>query len=112
MVYVQIAGYFVMVSVISVAIYWILGLIYGLCHRPPIYFPLPLAAKMAVTGVLGTVFFMVGGLILATLVLRAEMMKRDDFETWPTVIAGVVISVIAIPAIYVSAFSLAFAYFD
>lgn len=99
--------YFFIVIVISVGSFWFLGTLYGLFRRPAIYFPMTLAGKMAISAVLGGIFFLVGGVILATLVFNGEMMKRADYQRWPTLIVGAVISIICTVIIYISAFTLA-----
>jgi len=74
--------------------FWLLGSLYGLFRSRKIYFPVSLAAKMAVSAVLGGFFFMIGGIVLSTLIFNADMQKRNDYERWPTVIAGTLISLL------------------
>ena len=77
---------------ISIGSFWILGSLYGLFRKPKMYFPISLAAKMAITAVLGGLFFMVGGVILSTVVFNGEMQKRNDYRRWPTILTGAAIS--------------------
>ena len=99
--------YLFIVTAISVGSFWFLGTLYGLFRRPAIYFPLTLAGKMAISAVLGGIFFLVGGVILATLVFNGEMMKRADYRRLPTLVTGAVISIACTVIIYFSAFALA-----
>ena len=99
--------YFITIALISVGSFWITGSLYGLIRSPSIYFPFSLAAKMAITAVLGGFMLMIGGVILSTLVFNAEMKKRDDYNRWPTIAAGVAISVLCSTLIYFSIIGLA-----
>ena len=108
----ELVFYLVLVAVISIASFWVLGTLYGLCRRPAIYFPFSLAGKMALSAVFGGLLFLVGGIILATLVFNGEMIKRNDYRRWPTLIAGAIISIICTVIIYLSAFSLAWEILD
>lgn len=104
--------FFIVVTVISIGSFWITGLVYGLFHKPAIYFPMSLAAKMAFCAVFGSLLFMVGGVVLSTLVFNVEMAKRPDYNKWSTIISGVVISVLCIVAIYFSTIALAWQILD
>jgi hypothetical protein len=105
--------YLLAITFVSIGSFWIIGVIYGLFHRPAIYFPISLAAKMAVSAILGTLFVLgIGGVVLSTVVFNIEMMKRRDYNKWTTIIAGVIISVLGIIVVYVSAFALAWQIFD
>lgn len=99
--------YLSVVALISVASFWIAGSFYGLIHRPAIYFPISLAAKMTFCAVFGSFIFMIGGVVLSTLVLNHEMAKRRDYSKWPTIFAGVIISIVCIIFIYFSGLLLA-----
>lgn len=104
--------FFILATIVSIGSFWVAGLTYGLIHRPSIYFPLSLATKMAICAVFGALMFMVGGVILSTLVLNAEMAKRPDYKKWPTIVSGLVMSVLCTVVIYFSVFSLAWKVFD
>lgn len=101
--------YLIAIVFISVGSFWVLGFLYGIIRKPRIYFPFSLAAKMAITAVLGAYFYMVGGIVLSTLVFNVEMKKRDDYQLWPTVIVGVLISILCTVLIYFSVIHLAWA---
>lgn len=105
-------AYIFVISFVSVGCFWIAGSLYGLFHRPSIYFPVSLAAKMALCAVLGGLMLMVGGVVLSTLVFNAEMKKRQDYQRWPTIIAGIVMSLLCTVIIYYSAFVLAWEIFE
>lgn len=104
--------FFILVAIVSVGSFWLAGTVYGLIHRPAIYFPMSLATKMALCAVFGALMFLVGGVVLATLVFNAEMAKRQDYNKWPTILSGVFISVLCTVVIYFSAFALAWQVFD
>ena len=108
----ELALYFVVIALISIGSFWVAGSLYGLFRSPRIYFPFSLATKMALAAVLGGLLLMVGGVILSTVVLNEEMKKRPDYQLWPTVIAGVVISIVCSMLIYFSIFSLAWVILD
>ena len=108
----ELIAYFLAVTSVSIGSFWIGGSIYGLIHRPAIYFPLSLAAKMAACAVFGTLLFMIGGVVLATLVFNAEMAKRADYSRWPTVFYGALLSMACIIVIYFSAIALAWQILD
>ena len=97
---------------VSIGSFWLTGTIYGLIHRPAIYFPISLATKMAAAAVFGVWFFGVGGVVLATIIFNSEMMKRQDYKRWPTIIFGVTISLICTIAIYFSVLALAWGILD
>jgi len=97
---------------VSIGSFWLTGTMYGLIHRPAIYFPIYLATKMAAAAVFGVWFFGVGGVVLATLIFNSEMMKRQDYNRWPTIFIGVIISVICTIAIYYSVLGLAWGILD
>jgi len=99
------------IGFVSIASFWLTGMAYGLIHRPAIYFPVSLATKMAAAAVFGVWFFGIG-IVLATIIFNAEMMKRPDYNRWPAVIAGILISVICTIAIYFSVLALAWEVFD
>lgn len=105
-------AYILVITFVSIGCFWITGSIYGLFHRPSIYFPFSLAAKMAVCAVVGGLMLMVGGVILSTLVFNAEMKKREDYERWPTIIVGAIMSLLCTVIIYFSAFALAWEIFE
>lgn len=108
----ELIAFLLAITVVSIGSFWVVGLLYGFIHRPAMYFPLSLAAKMAVSAVFGAWFFGIGGIVLATLVFNAEMMKRQDYNRWPTILAGVVISVLCSVAIYYALFVLAWGILD
>jgi len=87
---------------ISLGSFWLVGSFYGLLRRPKIYFPISLAAKMSVAAVFGTLLFMVGGIILSTLIFNSEMQKRKDYKRWPTIFIGTAISTSCLIFIYYS----------
>jgi hypothetical protein len=97
---------------VSIVSFWLTGTMYGLIHRPAIYFPISLATKMAAAAVLGIWFFGIGGIILATLIFNSQMMKRQDYNRWPTIFTGVIISLLCTFAIYFSAIYLAWGILD
>ncbi len=97
---------------VSIASFWLTGMLYGMIHRPAIYFPISLATKMAAAAVLGIWFFGIGGIILATLIFNSQMMKRQDYDRWPTIFTGVIISLLCTFAIYFSAIYLAWGILD
>jgi len=97
---------------VSIASFWLTGILYGLIHRPAIYFPISLATKMAAGAVFGVWFFGVGGIVLATLIFNSEMMKRQDYNRWPTIFDGVLISTVCSIAIYFAVLALAWGVFD
>lgn len=103
----ELVVYFFLVLLISVGSFWLVGFVYGLLHRPAILFPLSLAAKMAFCAVFGAMLFVVGGVVLSTLVFNGEMSKRADHRLWPTLLSGAVISVLCSGVIYVSIVGLA-----
>ncbi len=80
--------------------FWIIGSIYGLLRSPKIYFPALLATKMAVSSVMGIPFMGIGGIILSTLIFINEMRKRQDFQAWPNVVAGSLISILGSVSAY------------
>jgi hypothetical protein len=99
---------FIIATIICcVGLFWIAGGIYGLTHRPALYFPLSLAAKMALAALAGVWFFGLGGIALATYILNSEMIKRQDYRRWPTIIAGVIISTLCSIAMFFLLFTLA-----
>lgn len=104
--------FFILIAIVSIGSFWLAGIIYGLIHRPSIYFPFTLAAKMAVCAVLGSFVFILGGVALSTLVFNAEMSKRRDYKKWPTILTGILISVICLITIYFSLFLLAWEILD
>ena len=108
----EIVLYFAVVTIISVGVFWIQGLVYGLLRPNSIYFPLSLAAKMAALAVVGALLFMIDGVILATLMLNAEMKKRSDYVAWSTITVGIIMSLVGSAVIYVSAFALAWQILD
>ena len=103
---------FFLVTVVSIGSFWLAGSIYGLLHRPSIYFPVALATKMALSAVFGSLFFMIGGVILSTLVFNAEMSKRHDYSRWPVVFSGLVISILCTVIALYSVFFLAWEVLD
>ncbi|PLW67084.1 hypothetical protein [Pseudohalioglobus lutimaris] len=103
----ELIAYVVVVILVSVGSFWIAGSIYGLIHRPAIYFPISLATKMALCAVFGALFLMIGGVLLATMVFNAAMQQRPDYSRWPTIVSGLVISILCTIVIYFSAVTLA-----
>ena len=103
----ELIAYFLLITLISVGSFWITGSLYGLIRSPSIYFPLSLAAKMAITAVLGGLMLMIGGVVLSTLVFNAEMKKRDDYQRWSTLACGALISVLCSGIIYFAIIGLA-----
>ena len=99
--------YLLAISLISLGSFWLMGMIYGLLHKPAIYFPLGLASKMAASAIFGALLFMIGGIVLSTLVFNHAMAKRPEYKKWPSIVSGLIISVICSVIIYVSAFFLA-----
>ena len=67
---------------------------------------------MAAAAVFGVWFFGIGGVVLATLIFNAEMMKRQDYNRWPTIFAGAAISLVCSIAIYFAVLGLAWGIFD
>ena len=108
----ELVAYFFLVTLVSVGSFWLAGVLYGLLRKPSIYFPLSLAVKMALCAVFGGLMFLVGGVVLSTLVFNAEMAKRPDYRKWPTILSGLVISVACTVLIYVSVFALAWQVFE
>ena len=108
----ELALYLILVTCTSIAIFWLTGMAYGLMRSPAIYFPISLAAKMAVCGALGSLMFIVGGVALATLVFTIEMAKRPDYQQWPAILAGSVISLVSLILIYLSVVVLAWQILD
>jgi hypothetical protein len=104
--------YFVIMIFVSVGCFWFVGNTYGLLRRPPIYFPLGLASKMALSTVVGGLLFMIGGPILSTLIFNAEMKKRNDYSRWPSIVAGGAISVVCAVIIYYAIFAIAWKVLD
>jgi hypothetical protein len=104
--------YFLVVALVSVSSFWLLGSLYGLVRTPAIYFPLGLATKMALAAVLGAFLLGIGGVVLATLIFNAEMMKRSDYRRWSTLLVGVGISIICTIAIYYAVMFLAWGMLD
>ncbi len=80
--------------------------------RPAMYFPLSLAFKMALCAVLGSFMLMIGGVLVSTAVFNAEMAKRPDYNKWPTLVTGLIISVVCTVIIYFSIIGLALQIFD
>jgi len=68
----ELALYLLLVISISVGSFWFLGTPYGLFRRPAIYFPLSLAAKMAISAVLGGIFSWLAVLFLLPWYLMAK----------------------------------------
>ncbi|MEM8661415.1 MAG: hypothetical protein AAGF35_11070 [Pseudomonadota bacterium] len=99
--------YLLVVAIVSVGSFWVAGTIYGLVHTPSLYFPVLLATKMAACAVFGTLLFLLGGLVLSTLVFNAEMGKRQDYQKWPVIFAGLLISLLCSVVIYIAAIGLA-----
>lgn len=110
--FIELGLYFAAVTLVSIASFWVTGLIYGFLHRPAIYFPLSLAAKMMVCALFGSLLFVIGGLILSTLVFNGAMSQRADYVAWSSILAGGVISVIGSVVMYYAVFSLAFRILD
>ncbi len=105
-------AFIIVIIFASIGSFWLTGTIYGLIHRPAIYFPISLATKMAAAAVVGAWFFGVGGIVLATLIFNSEMLKRQDYNRWPTIIAGVIISILCTIAIYLSLIFMAWEIFE
>lgn len=103
----ELIAFLLAIICVSIGSFWLLGMLYGFIHRPAIYFPLSLATKMAASAVFGVWFFGIGGVVLATLIFNAEMMKREDYSRWPTILAGGIISILCSVAIYFSVLGLA-----
>lgn len=103
----ELIAYFLAVSAVSIGSFWMLGSLYGLLHRPAVYFPLSLATKMALCAFFGSFLFVVGGALLSTVVFHAEMAKRPDYKKWPVILSGLLISTICCAIMYVSVISLA-----
>lgn len=80
-------------TIITIINFWVVGSIYGLFRKPKIYFPAQLAMKMAISSIVGIIFFGVGGIVLSTLIFVTEMKKRQDYKRWPNIITGSVISI-------------------
>ncbi|MEM8562165.1 MAG: hypothetical protein AAGF57_08010 [Pseudomonadota bacterium] len=104
--------YLLVISIVSVASFWVAGTIYGLIHAPSLYFPVSLATKMAACAVFGVLLFLLGGVVLSTLVFNAEMEKRQDYQRWPVIFAGLLISILCSVVIYVAAIGLAWQILD
>ena len=100
------------ITFVSIGSFWATGILYGVIHRPAIYFPISLATKMAASAVFGVWIFGVGGVVLATLIFNAEMMKRQDYNRWPTILAGGIISILCSIVIYFSVIALAWGILD
>lgn len=92
--------YICVFTVICLGNFWLIGSVYGLLRKPKIYFPAVLAVKMAASSVVGALFFGVGGVILSTWVFVTEMKKRSDYQRWPNIISGAVISILGSVSAY------------
>lgn len=86
--------FLIAVLTVSFGCFWLLGLLYGLIHRPSIYFPPSLALKMSLGAIFGSFILGFGGVVLATWLLNYEFQKRSDYRRANSIIAGLVISVI------------------
>lgn len=86
------------VAAIGVSFFWVLGIIFGLIHRPAVWFPLKLAAQMAGAAAIGAVAFAIGAIALPTWLMCNEFKKRADYKPVLIIIGGVVISSVAIAA--------------
>jgi hypothetical protein len=97
---------------ISVIAFWLPGLLFGLMLTPRVYFPLRLAAEMAAAMML-TMWFL-GYLAVAVPVvwMNLRFSKRADYRQWPTILAGLAISMFALAVTYFAGFSLAWAFFE
>lgn len=84
--------YAIVFVLMGIGSFWLVGGLYGLSRKSKMYFPLSLAAKMYVAALVAGLYFMGGGILLATFIFNAEMEKRNDYKRWPTIIAGLVIS--------------------
>lgn len=84
--------YGIVITLIGMGCFWLMGTIYGLFRTPKMYFPLSLAATMTISAVLGNLLLLGGGIALATWAFNNELQKRPDYQLWPNIIAGGVIS--------------------
>lgn len=94
--------YGIIFTLTSIGSFWLVGSLYGLIRNPKIYFPISLATKMSIAAVFGTLLFMVGGIVLSTLIFNSEMQKRIDYKRWPTIFIGTAISTSCLIFIYFS----------
>lgn len=104
--------FIVALAAIGIACFWILGIVFGLIHRPAIWFPLKLATQMAVAAAIGAACFLVGAIALPTWLMSNEFKKRPDYKPVPIIVAGVVISSLALTATLFATFYIAPLIFD
>ena len=86
--------YLAAVFAVGLFSFWLLGFLYGICRRPAVYFPLSLALKMNLAGLLGAVVLGFGGIVAATAIFVLEFRKRDDFVMWKGIMTGALISTV------------------
>ncbi|MGR8919217.1 MAG: hypothetical protein ACU85V_06340 [Gammaproteobacteria bacterium] len=96
----------------GIAVFCLLGALYGLVHRPAIYFPPLLGVKMAAAAVLGLVLFGIGGIVLATWVFADAFTKREDHGTLKGVLVGLAIATFGSGAMLFVSMWLAWQVFD
>lgn len=99
--------FFLMIYLVAFFGFWLLGMIYGLLRRPPVWFPARLAATMAIVGLAGSLLLGVGGVVFSTMVMNSAFAKRDDYRAVPVVIAGAVLSSVVLFGTLLSAYLLA-----
>lgn len=104
--------FFLALAAIGITSFWVLGIVFGLIHRPAVWFPLKLAAQMAAAATIGAACFVVGAIALPTWLMSNEFKKRADYKPVPIITAGVVISFLAVAATYFAAFYIAPLIFD
>lgn len=99
--------FLLLVYLIAFGGFWLLGLLYGLCRRPMVYFPARLAATMAGVGLAGLPLGLIGGVVLAAVVMDRAFAKREDYRTVPVVVVAVVMSVLVLLGTLLAAYLLA-----
>ncbi|MGI9329069.1 MAG: hypothetical protein ACR2PZ_27875 [Pseudomonadales bacterium] len=82
------------VLLVSVASFWLMGSMYGLIHRPSVYFPPTLAMKMSLGAIFGSFVLGVGGVVLAAYLMNYEFKKRPDYRAGSCILVSVIISVV------------------
>ena len=91
----------------GILLYWILGNAYSLMRSPAVYFPVPLASKMAMVTIVGFPLAGIGGVFLSVLIFHSSFSKRRDYNIIYGLIAGTIISILCSAALLVSALYLA-----
>lgn len=100
------------VYLISVLAFWLPGLLFGIMLTPRVYFPLRLAAQMSAMGILALWFIGYLAVALPVVWMNLRFARREDYRQWPTIFAGVAISLLGLTATYFAGFALAWVFFD